>query len=236
MMRFAAQHRAALEFIESGRLGVPVYARAQFSTWYPPIEGAWRQDPSTGGGGALIDMGSHCIDLLEMLFGPVGSVSCILGRTVHPYASEDSAVVLLRFRTGALATVDAFFCIPDAGSENRLELYGSRGSILARGTIGQDGAGEMVAHLDSDAAPYDPLQPARGRKGTPIAPQPLNPYLAEVEEFSLAIIEGRQPSHDGRLGLRSQLVVAACYESARLGRAQDVPDVETPTGPASLGA
>ena len=29
----------------------PVYARAQLSCWYPPIPGAWRQSPATGGGG-----------------------------------------------------------------------------------------------------------------------------------------------------------------------------------------
>jgi predicted dehydrogenase len=64
MMRFAAQHRESLKLIKEGKLGKPVYARAQLSCWYPPIEGAWRQDPVTGGGGSLIDMGGHCIDLL----------------------------------------------------------------------------------------------------------------------------------------------------------------------------
>ncbi len=44
MMRFVAQHQEALKLIQQGRLGQPVYARAQLSCWYPPIEGAWRQD------------------------------------------------------------------------------------------------------------------------------------------------------------------------------------------------
>ena len=70
MMRFHSQHQEALKIIQSGKLGRPVYGRAQLSCWYPPLEGAWRQDPSQGGGGSLADMGVHCIDLLEMFFGP----------------------------------------------------------------------------------------------------------------------------------------------------------------------
>jgi len=69
MMRFSAQHQYALRMIQNGDLGQMVYARAQLSCWYPPIAGAWRQNPSLGGGGALIDMGGHCIDLLEMFMG-----------------------------------------------------------------------------------------------------------------------------------------------------------------------
>ena len=65
MMRFSRQHQAALRLIEEGRLGQPVYGRAQMMCWYPPMAGAWRQETSLGGGGALMDMGGHCIDLLE---------------------------------------------------------------------------------------------------------------------------------------------------------------------------
>lgn len=93
MMRFSAQHQIALKMIQEGKLGQPVYGRAQLSCWYPPIEGAWRQDPKTGGGGSLVDMGSHCIDLLEMFFGKIKSVSCFINNNVHSYKSEDSAVV-----------------------------------------------------------------------------------------------------------------------------------------------
>ncbi len=162
MMRFVAQHVEALKLIQQGRLGTPTYARAQLSCWYPPIKGAWRQDPAAGGGGALIDMGGHCIDLLEMFFGNVAKVSCFISNIVHDYKSEDSAVATLFFENGALGTVDTFFCIPDNSSKNVLELYGSRGSILAQGTIGQAPAGEMLAFLEPDSRDYDAGQ-ARGR-------------------------------------------------------------------------
>ena len=109
MMRFLSQHQAALKLIREGRLGKPVYGRAQLSCWYPPIPGAWRQDPETGGGGSLMDMGSHCLDLLEMFFGKIKTLSCFINRNVHSYQSEDSAVVSALFENGALGTVDTIF-------------------------------------------------------------------------------------------------------------------------------
>jgi len=218
MMRFVAQHVEALKLIQQGRLGTPTYSRAQLSCWYPPIEGAWRQDPATGGGGALIDMGGHCIDLLEMFFGKVAKVSCFINNTIHNYKSEDSAVATLFFENGALGTVDTFFCIPDNSSKNVLELYGSRGSILAQGTIGQAPAGQMLAFLEPDSRDYNAGQTRGQAQGIVIAPEPVNTYQAEIEEFSQAIIDDREPLISGELGLRSQKVLAACYESARLGK------------------
>lgn len=219
MMRFVAQHVEALQLIRQGKLGRPTYARAQLSCWYPPIEGAWRQDPLSGGGGALIDMGGHCIDLLEMFFGNVAMVNCFVNNIVQDYESEDSAVATLFFENGALGTVDTFFCIPDNSSKNVLELYGSRGSILATGTIGQGPAGQMLAFLEPDNKDYDAQQARAQAQGIAIAPEPVNTYQAEIEEFSQAIIDDRQPTISGELGLRSQKVLAACYESARLGKA-----------------
>ncbi len=222
MMRFVTQHQEAMKLIQQGRLGRPVYARAQLSCWYPPLENAWRQDPATGGGGSLMDMGGHCIDLLEMFFGKVANVSCFIGNTIHNYRSEDSAVATLFFENGALATVDTFFCIPDTGSKNVLELYGSQGSILAQGTIGQGPAGKMVALLEGDERAYDAQQARAADQGVAIEPKPVNTYQAEIEEFSQAIMEDRQPRIGADLGLRSQKILAACYESARSGQAVPV--------------
>jgi len=213
MMRFQSQHQAVLKLIQDGKLGKPVYGRAQLSCWYPPIKGAWRQDPKQGGGGSLMDMGGHCIDLLEMFFGPVKSVSCITRNSVHKYKSEDSAVAMLEFKNGAIGIVDTFFCIPDNSSKNILELYGSNGSILAKGTIGQGAAGEMVAYLEGETSGYDAQQARASGEALVMAPKPVNTYKAEVEEFSAAILEKRKAANSA-IGLQSQKVLTACYESA----------------------
>lgn len=217
MMRFHAQHQAACDIVKAGQLGKPVFGRAQLSCWYPPMDGAWRQDPGTGGGGTMVDLASHCIDLLEMIFGPVRSVRCITRNLVHCYKSEDSSVVLLEFENGAMGVVDTLFNVPDACSKNRLELYGSKGSILAEGTIGQGEVGVMTAYIEGDDAAYDAQQSRDAGEGRVIAPKPVNMYRAEIEAFSEAVLKDTEPPVGANAGLQSQRVLAACYESANSG-------------------
>lgn len=217
MMRFHSQHQAALELVREGRLGTLVFGRAQLSCWYPPIAGAWRQVPVQGGGGSLMDLGGHCIDLLEMFLGRATGVSCVTGRLVQTYASEDAAVVLLEFASGAKGAVDCLFCVPDASSLNRLEIYGSLGSILAEGTIGQGEAGSMVARIEGGAGAYEAKQQRDGGGGLVVSPAPVNMYKAEVEAFSQAVLDNTPAPVSGEDGRWSQAVLAACYESAKTG-------------------
>lgn len=219
MMRFSAQHRAAMDLVRDGRLGRLVLGRAQLSCWYPPIAGAWRQQPDTGGGGALMDLGGHCVDLLECFLGPVEMVSCLLQRRVQDYPVEDSAVLSLRFREGALGMVDVFFCIPDEASPNRLELYGTRGSVLAEGTLGQEAHGVMRVQVTGPVGGYDPVQAREPVQGFSLDPVPINTYRAEIEAFGDAVRHGGSFEPSGEAGLHSQRVLAACYESAVTGRA-----------------
>lgn len=215
MMRFHAQHQEALKLVREGRLGTLVYGRAQLSCWYPPIPGAWRQNPATAGGGSLIDMGGHCIDLLEMFFGPIKRVACMTGNLVQKYASEDTAVAILEFESGAKGCVDSLFNVPDISSKNRLEIYGSLGSILADGTIGQGETGEMTAFLEESGKGYEAQQLRNETGGICIVPTPVNMYRAEVEAFAKAVLENTNPPVDGEAGQWSQKVLAACYEAAK---------------------
>lgn len=217
MMRFHSQHRAALELVRSARLGTLVLGRAQLSCWYPPIEGAWRQVPGQGGGGSLMDLGGHCIDLLEMYFGRARSVFCLTDNLVQKYESEDTSVLLLEFASGAKGVVDCLFCVPDSSSLNRLEIYGSRGSILAEGTIGQGETGTMVARLEGSAAAYESKQQRGSGGGFVISPPPVNMYKTEVEAFSQAVLDDTPAPVSGEDGRWSQAVLDACYESARTG-------------------
>lgn len=222
MMRFHAYHQEALRLIQAGRLGKPVLARAQLSCWYPAMEGAWRQHLELSGGGSLIDMGSHCIDLLEMLFGKVKKLACFTGNLVQNYPSEDTAAVLLEFENGAKGFVDSCFNIQDVCSRNRLELYGSQGSILAEGTIGQGDAGKMTSCLQETDAEYEAQQTRQDGGGKAIELQPVNTYRAEVEAFSQAVLDNTEPPVGAEIGLRSQKIIAACYQSAKSGQVVEV--------------
>jgi predicted dehydrogenase len=103
-----------------------------------------------------------------------------------------------------------------------LELYGSKGSILATGTIGQGAAGEMVAFLEVEGKAYDAQQARAEAQGMVIAPVPVNTYQAEIEEFSRAVIEDREPVVGAEAGLRNQKILSACYASAKSGKVVEV--------------
>lgn len=220
MMRFHACHQYLRQLIAEGKLGKPVLGKAELTCWYPPIPGAFRQDPAQGGGGALIDMGNHCLDLLEYLFGQrIARVSCFTANLVQAYASEDTAAVLAEFDGGAMALVNALFNVPDAAAKNMLVVYGSGGGAWAFGTIGQDSAGQVHVTLQQEEVGYDAAQvrTATACEET-VVPEPVNIYRAHVDAMSRAISEGTEPPVPGEVGLWSQRVVAACYASARSGR------------------
>lgn len=218
MMRFHSCHQKIKEIIEAGDLGTPVLGRAELTCWYPPIEGAFRQIQSCGGGGALIDMGNHCIDLLEFFFGPVERVSCMTEHLVQDYETEDTAVVILHFKSGAVGMVDTLFNVPDAAARNMLEVYGSQGSLVTQGTIGQESSGIIEAVLEGDVGGYDAQQARDAGAKQIIEPDVVNMYEAIVEGFCKAIENDTRPPVSGEDGLWSHRVIDACYESARSGR------------------
>ncbi len=217
MMKFHGAHRKIKELIDAGQVGKVVYIRAQLSCWYPPISGAWRQDPRKGGGGALIDMASHLIDLVQFFAGPVRRIAALVGRQVHSYKSEDSATILLETRNGTQASIDCFYCIPDEASRTRLEIYGSAGAILTEGTVGQSRGGKMEGILGLQAGGYDAMQNKDViRKFQPIPFDKLDPYMEEVSYFADCILAGRPPEiNDAANALSIARLVDAAYESSR---------------------
>jgi len=219
MMRYHACHRRIKQMLADGLLGTPVMGRAELTCWYPPIEGAFRQVPADGGGGAFMDMGNHCIDLLEMLFGRTTEIALLTGRLVQEYEAEDTSVAVLRFANGAMGIIDAHFNIPDAASRNMLEVYGSMGSVTTQGTIGQMSTGSIHALLQERAAGYDAQQerePAVNEQL--IEPEPVNMYRAQIEDMGNAVAEDRPPGVSGEDGLWNHRVVLAAYESAKTGQ------------------
>jgi len=222
MMKFQRLHQKAKTMVEEGAIGRVVFARAQLSCWYPDIPGAWRQAPELGGGGALMDMATHCYDLLCWLIGgEVKDVSALADTLTFKYPVDDSSTTLLKFDNGAHGVVDCFFNVPDAAGQDRLELYGNKGSIQAEGTIGQVAGGKMVAYLSDEAREYDPQQSKTSLDVNvrEITAEPKNMYASEVEYLSDCIEHDREPEiNSASEGLKVLKVALAAYESARTGR------------------
>ncbi len=218
MMRFHAHHQWLKAQIEAGALGQPVFGRAQLTCWYPDTPGAWRQDPLLGGGGAYMDMGTHCLDLLEMLLGPVRRLTAYMGTLTHGYPVEDSATVLLEFASGAQGVVDANFNIPDEASQNVLEVRGTKGAVYADHTVGQDAGGHMMSYIVREVGGYDAAQARTGSIAEEVVVTPVNTYRAEVEHFVDCIEQDLTPVTDGAVALHSLGLALLVYESARTGK------------------
>ncbi|HEX5470392.1 MAG TPA: Gfo/Idh/MocA family oxidoreductase [Lacipirellulaceae bacterium] len=220
MMKFHGAHVKIKELIDQGKLGRIVYLRAQLSCWYPKTAGAWRQDPKHSGGGALIDMASHLYDLIQHFAGPIRKITALTGNLVHDYKSEDASTTLLELESGAQATVDCFFCIPDEASRTRLEIYGSAGAILAEGTIGQSTGGKLEALLDAGSRGYDAKQSKDvARKFGRIAFPKINPYTAECSYFADCVLRQQPPTiNDAANSLRIMELIEKAYASAITGR------------------
>ena len=219
MMRFHAHHQKLKQMIDNGDLGQPVFGRAELTCWYPEIEGAWRQDLKLSGGGALMDMGTHCIDLLRMLLGEVTQVTAFMDTLTFKYPLEDTATVLLKFENGAQGLVDNMFNVPDAAAQNILEIYGTQGVVIADHTVGQDAGGNMTAYLTGPAGEYDASQVREGEDlGRPVEVEPINMYRAEVEHFTDCIEQNREPLITGEEAIKILRIALAAYESARSGK------------------
>jgi len=224
MMQFHGAHAKIKEMIEAGRLGKIVYMRAQLSCWYPSIPGAWRQDPKTGGGGALIDMATHLYDLLEFFAGPIRRIAALTATLVQDYKSDDASTTLLEFKSGAQATVDCFYCIPDEASRTRLEVYGSQGAMLSEGTIGQGKSGKLEGIYALGDAAYDAAQNKDvARKFQRIPFKAVNPYTAECEYFADCILQGRAPAmNNAKNSLHLMSLVENAYGSSKARRLMPV--------------
>src|SRR5256885_9064280 len=77
----------------------------------------------------------------------------------------------------------------------------------------------MMAFLQSNDAAYTPQQVRNLGGGVKVEPESRNIYRAEVEAFSEALLEGKPNVLSGTIGVHSQKVIAACYESAKSGKA-----------------
>ena len=221
MMKFHPLHQKARDLVKSKAIGKPVFVRGQLSCWYPAMKGAWRQVPELGGGGSLIDMATHIYDLFQYILGsPIVEVRCITGSLVQKYKVEDSATTLVRFANGCQGVIDTFFNIPDEACLRVMEIYGSKGSILSEGTIGQ-GGGTMKAICMGSVGGYDAAQKRGAAPGfEEIKPGKYNMYRAEVEALSDAILSGKKVAMNSVAdGVQIIKLARAAYQSARTGKA-----------------
>jgi len=105
--RFYPKVLRAKQLLEAGVIGKPVLAEATCHMWFDGTgDRSWLVDPAKAGGGPLLDIASHRIDVLNFLFGQPLRATGQLSNVVHHYAVEDNATVMIEYADGVRAVVD----------------------------------------------------------------------------------------------------------------------------------
>lgn len=93
-----------------------------------PATRSWRVDPATSGGGRFVDMGSHQLDFLDYLFGPITDVSGHTANLAGVHQAEDTVSASFRFACGLLGS--GSWCFAAGDHLDRCEIVGSTGRII----------------------------------------------------------------------------------------------------------
>ena len=119
----------ALASTRSGAVGDVLWVRSRET--HPGPHSAWFWDAGKAGGGAIVDLGCHCIEIIRSFVGkgnrPV-EVMCWADTLVHPIEAEDNAIALIRFESGAVGQFEVSWTFR-GGMDLRDEVAGTEGTI-----------------------------------------------------------------------------------------------------------
>ena len=161
-----------------------------------------------------MNQGIHYVDLLLASLGPVAEVTAISATQAHNIEVEDTALALLRFRSGALGTLVSSTCVYP-GLAQRLEITGGGGTIVIEdGEIVSRGLRADEDAPDSGSA-RSQLRIVEGATTPAIGDAA---HAAQLADFVSAIQDDRPPAVTAQDGRDALEVVLAVYESSRQGR------------------
>jgi len=119
----------ALRAVQGGAIGDVTWVRSRET--HPGPHSAWFWDGRLTGGGAIVDLGCHCVEIIRNFVGkgnrPV-EVLCHTDTLVHPIADEDNAIALIRFESGAIGQFEVSWTFR-GGMDLRDEVAGTHGTI-----------------------------------------------------------------------------------------------------------
>lgn len=213
MMKYHNLHIKAKEIVRGGGIGKVNLVSARFSCWYPETEGAWRQKRSLGGGGAVMDLGVHCLELCEEMLGEqIVEVKALIGNQTFGYEVEDGGAVVFRTQSGTLGTLFAGFNIPDLASESAFELYGTKGYLKARGTLSQEEAGTL-SYLYSPQGDYNAEQGAVSAEPEVFIACGEDIYKKQIIHFRETIERGEREREYLERAIRVQRLIDMIYKA-----------------------
>jgi predicted dehydrogenase len=202
----------AVKAIQAGQIGKVTWARSRET--HPGPHSAWFWDGSKAGGGAIVDLGCHCVEIIRNFVGkdnrPV-EVVCWADTLVHPIDAEDNAIALIRFESGAIGQFEVSWTFR-GGMDLRDEVAGTEGTVWTNHFL-RTGF-EMFASGEGGEYVAEKAESASGWI-FPVGDEVVE--LGYVDMFSDmfdALDEGRQPMETLYDGYVVNAVMDACYRSA----------------------
>jgi predicted dehydrogenase len=193
--RFYPAVERVKQIIESGEIGVPVVAQVNaFERFEPAPDNPrrWLLDRGRAGGGPMFDFGCHRVEVLLNLFGDVKAVKGLATNVLFEREVEDTACALLQFERGTQGVISVTHAARDP--HDTLEVFGSEGSVrvdaLNKGSLC---VGSKEGFSTQSHPPHANLH------------QPL------IEDFADAVVEGRPPRVDGRVGQKVSEILELIY-------------------------
>ncbi|MFN2399754.1 MAG: Gfo/Idh/MocA family protein [Gemmatimonadaceae bacterium] len=178
-----------------------------------PWRGTWEFD-----GGAFMNQASHYVDMIQWLVGPVESVMAKTATLARRIESEDTGVAILRFRSGALGTIEVTMLTYPRNMEGSITVIGEKGTVKVGGTALNRIEQWEFADGDEDDAEAERLRAAT---------DPLSVYGSghgPYYENVVRVLRGEASAGtDGREGRKSLELLLGIYESARTGKEVSLP-------------
>jgi UDP-N-acetyl-2-amino-2-deoxyglucuronate dehydrogenase len=173
--------------------------------------GTWEFD-----GGAFMNQASHYVDLLDWLVGPIESVQAYTATLARNIQVEDTGVMNVRWRSGALGSVNVTMLTYPKNLEGSITILGEKGTVRIGGVaVNEIQQWEFAERDEDDAQVKHATYQTTSVYGFG---HPL--YYDNV----IKVLRGEaEPDTDGREGLRSLEVLIAAYLSARDGRRVPLP-------------
>ena len=187
------------------------WARPQEYYDQAPWRGTWEFD-----GGAFMNQASHYVDLIQWLMGPVESVMAKTATLARRIETEDSGIAILKFRSGALGSIEVTMLAYPRNLEGSITILGEKGSAKIGGTAVNKIELWQFAEYDDD-----------DKKVAEADTSPPNVYGLGHQGYYrnvLAVLRGEaKPDTDGRAGRKSLELILGIYESAKTGREVPLP-------------
>jgi UDP-N-acetyl-2-amino-2-deoxyglucuronate dehydrogenase len=219
--RFKPAAKRLGEILAADGLGKIVSCSTSIPLWRPQ---SYYDEPGRGtkardGGGVLISQGIHTLDLMLSLAGPIDEV-CGYAATgaVHRMETEDLVCTAVRFRNGAIGTIEATTAAYPGGGE-RIFFIGTKGTALL------SGYGLTVRRIDGTGEDMEPMTPPGGTGADPMD-FPHDLHLAVWRDFLDALDEVREPRVPAAEALKVHRLIDALLKAGESNRKVKVANSE----------